>query len=181
MEKIDKDILIAAILILVLLLGVEGIAIGWAVNHAALQVSQVPRPDRVLAFARWWVIILAPFVALNAALGAWLAYRLSTPLWRIREALREVTAGNLEVELAAGPGELLGGYTQECRDMLQTLRRLIYRDRRSAEEVSALLAQGQELLREPGHEKKLGQLLTEARSTLSVVNHHFMKGRREEP
>ena len=183
--KVDSELLVSAIVILVLVVGIEGVLLGWGVAKAAQLVINVPRPDRSLAFIEWFALIITPLLAVNAALGAYIAYELSAPLNRIRKAMNEITRGNLEHELELPAGGLLRDYSLDCQKMLQTLRRLVYRDHGSATEAGALLAQCQKLLSEqqpgvPLDLKKLGELLTEVRSELSVINYHFTKGRREQ-
>jgi hypothetical protein len=181
--KTDHDLLLMAVLVLVLLVGTEGLLLAWAIGQGLAAVSQVPWPDRFLAIIEWLALILVPLLGVNAALGAAIAYRLSAPLVRIREALNEVTRGNLEHELGDIPGGLLPGYTEDCRKMLQTLRNLVYRDQQFAAEASAQLARCQELVAQAALPQevrgRLAGLVDEARSKLSVINHHFLKGRRD--
>ena len=164
--KVDSELLISAIVILVLLGGVEGVLFGWGVNRAAQLASDVPRPDRLLVFIKWFALLTAPLIAVNAALGAAIAYKLSAPLIGLRKAMNEVTRGNLEYELELPAGGLLRDYSLDCQKMLQTLRRLVYRDHNSAADAGALLAQCQKLLSEqptpaaPEQRQKLGELLT---------------------
>jgi hypothetical protein len=68
--------------------------------------------------------------------------------------------------------------------MLQTLRTLLYRDHQFAAEATEILAECQKLTAgqkagEPGSPGGIDGLLNEARSKLSVINHHFLKGRRK--
>ena len=71
------------------------------------------------------VLLLASAVAVAAALliGFWVARGLRAPLRRFREALRQVTAGDLRVRFDTGNrdefGEL-GGYLNELTEMLST-------------------------------------------------------------
>jgi hypothetical protein len=184
--KVDHDLLLLAVLSLVLLVGGEGLLLGWGIDQALGSVSQVPWPDRFIAIIEWLALILIPLIGVNAALGAFIAYRLSAPLVRMREAINDVTRGDLEHELGDIPGGLLPGYTEDCRRMLQTLRKLLYRDYQFSVEASALLAQCRDLYAgpkagEPEVRDRLDGLVNEARSKLSVINHHFLKGRRDLP
>ncbi len=185
-SPVDRDILIFAVVILILLVGSQSFIVGWGLNKAAALTSEIKRqPDHLLAFIKWLALIILPLVAVNAAIGLWIARAVSAPLMRIKTALNEVTRGNLEYEFILPPTELLQNYTKDCYTMLQTLRRLTYRDRQSVLEAGSFLEQCRELLARPSSEgspdsAKIIELLNLARSEISVINHHFTKGLKEQ-
>jgi two-component system, OmpR family, sensor kinase len=94
-----------------------------------------------------WNIFLQPWVLLGLALTisgfgcAWLAWRLTRPILRLREGVRAVAAGDLAVRLGpeiAARRDELGGL---ARDFAQMTR-----------DLQALIASKEELLRDISHE-----------------------------
>jgi len=94
-----------------------------------------------------WNIFLKPWVFVGAALGAsglgsaWLAWRMTRPVRRLRAGVRRVAAGDLQVELGrelTGRRDELGGLARDFDRMTQDLR--------------ALMASKEELLRDVSHE-----------------------------
>lgn len=181
---VDEELLVVIVALLLLLVGAEGVYLGWGMNKAGQWAASAPIADRTLTFVKWFAAILSPVVVLNAALGAYAARVLSAPLIHMRRALNEAARGNLKHELDLPAEGFLSEYTNDCRRTLETIRRLIYRDHASAREAGALLAQCQELVEkgEAGapERKKISELLNKARSQLSVINHHFVRGRKEQ-
>lgn len=176
---VDTDLVVACMAVFILLGAVEGPLLAWGLALAASATADLARPDRLLAFTSKAAAIIVPLAAVNAALGALAGYRLSVPLARLRKALQEVARGNLEHEMGDEAGEMLASYTDECRKTLESLRRLIYRDRDFAKEASACLEKCLDLLEgmQPSEKKqKLDELLNHARSRLCIVNEHFTKG-----
>lgn|GEM_PF-2697628 len=185
--KVDQELLILTIVLLVFLGGADGVVLGWGMNKAAQWVISGGTPDRlqILAYIKRFALFAIPVVAFNAVVGAVVARRLSLPIIRMRRAMIETTRGNLEYELDLPPGALLDEYTAECRKMIETLRRLTYRDHESARLASDLLGQCQKAVAENPPAKaeerqRIENLLNQARAQLSVINYHFTKGRREQ-
>lgn len=94
-----------------------------------------------------WNIFLQPWVLLGLALTisglgcAWLAWRLTRPILRLREGVRAVAAGDLEVRLGpeiAARRDELGGLARDFEQMTADLQ--------------ALIASKEELLRDISHE-----------------------------
>ncbi|MFH1620008.1 MAG: hypothetical protein ABIG11_08920, partial [bacterium] len=70
----------------------------------------------------------------------------------------------------------------DFNQMMQTLRRLIYRDHKYAAEADDILTECREWLSRqetlPSREsEQLNSLINNAKSRLSIINAHFMKGR----
>lgn len=180
---VDEELMVVIIALLLVLVGAEGVFLGWGMNKAAQWAAGAPVADRTLTFVKWFAAVLTPVIAFNAALGAYVARVLSTPLIHMRRALNEAARGNLEHELDLPADGFLSDYTNDCRRMLETVRRLTYRDHASAQEASALLAEIQALVAKAdahGPESaKISELLNKARAQLSVINRHFTRGRKE--
>lgn len=172
---VDGEVRIACIALFILLGAVEGPLLFWGLYSAASATVGMEKPDRLLAFLWRASLILVPVAIVNAALGAYVARRVSEPLGRIRRALQEIARGNLEHEVAAGGDGLFAPYTAECRETLASLRRLIYRDGQFAREAHELLGR----CSRQAKDAELKGLIDQARSRLSIVNEHFMKGKRE--
>lgn len=182
-EDAGLDLRVLLIGALVVLVAGEAFMLGWGINAAAGASADVARPDRQLYFFRSALLFLLPATALNAALGAWAARRICRPLDEVRAAMAEVHRGNLEPTFTTAPDEFLAAYKEECRQMLETLSTLLYRDRGHAEEADKILSRCRALLerheRVSGEDKeRLLAMLTDAKSRLSIINDHFMKGRK---
>jgi nitrogen fixation/metabolism regulation signal transduction histidine kinase len=174
------------VITLSVIVGLQALLLAWGLHYAATASADVPRPDQQLYFFKAALLFLVPVVAVNAALGAFLAEKLVKPLERMRRAMAEVARGNLEHPFESDPDELLQAYTAECEHMLDTLRRLLYRDRGHADEANERLTRCQSIL--DGRDRlgkeereKVEALLAEAKSYLSMVNDHFLKGKRGAP
>jgi signal transduction histidine kinase len=94
-----------------------------------------------------WNIFLKPWVFVFAALGAsglgsaWLAWRLSRPVRRLRSGVRRVAAGDLQTEFGkdlTGRRDELGALAQDINQMTRDLR--------------GLITSKEELLRDVSHE-----------------------------
>lgn len=173
-------LLLAAILPLVF---VQSLLVGWGIHQAVAVVQHIPRPDRLLAFFKLFVAVLIPAAVLNALVVAYVAAKFSRALDHVRRGMEEIGRGNLEHQFHVAPGEFLKPYSTEFQRMQETLRELIYRDRDYAVKAEEVLGRCRRAL-EKGELKavereKLLELLSEAMSYLSVVNHHFTKGRAE--
>lgn len=179
---IDSQVQFPLMLALLALVAVEGTVVGWALTKLLAAARQWDRPDQAALFFKTLVITLLPLFAANWALGAWLSGKLARPLLALRRGLTEIARGNLEVEVAPRPGDLLGDHLQGLNKTTETLRRLIYRDHAHAAEVVELMGQAQAWLSrhkdlpEPSR-KELQAVIDGAKSRLSIINNHFMKGR----
>ena len=120
----------------------------------------------------------------NFFLGLWLSHKVAGPLLKMREAVGEVTRGNLEVEVAIRKGDLLHEHIKDLNRMVETLRRLLYRDHKHVEEVNVIMTQCREAVARrkdlpEGARKEMNAFIDGAKSRLSIINAHFMKGRLE--
>lgn len=183
---IDPDVQFPLILALLFFVAVEGAFFGWGFAKAIAVARQWDRPDQAAAFFKTLLLCLVPFVAVNFAAGAWLSHKIAGPLLSIRKAMERVGRGDLEVEVVLRRGDFLHAQAQEMNRLVQTLRRLLYRDHAHAAEVDALMTQEREWLArqkdlpEPAR-AELRALIDGAKSRLSIINAHFVKGRSERP
>lgn len=181
---IDPELQFPMILALIALVTVEGVFIGWGLSRAAALARDWQRLDQVASFFKALLLTAVPLVVGNFVLGTWLSHKIAGPLMRMRQAMVEIARGNLEIDISERKGDLLHSYVREMDRMAETLRRLIYRDHTHAAEVDALLTQfrqrlaGSKSLGE-AERRELSALLDEAKSRLSIINTHFLKGRRE--
>ena len=169
--------------LLVLVVG-EGLFVGWGFSKAIAAAKDWDRPDQAAAFFQALGLTLVPLVLFNFAAGAWLSHKIAGPLVRLKRVMSEISRGNLEVEVSDRSGDLLHSYVAEMSRMQQTLKRLIYRDHAHAAEADQLLTQAREWLARRKElpedaRKELSTLIDGAKSRLSIVNAHFMKGRAE--
>lgn len=180
---IDIDILIAVLLFLVIFVTLEALIMTRGLAQAAQAAAAVKRPDQLLFYFQRLIVELIPLVGVNVLLGVAVAYRVSVPLRRIRLAVQAVSRGDLEHEVLFKDGPFFESYLQDCHDMLQTLRRLLYRDSESAKIAQGIISDCQRLISEQQlaapERKKIDELLIAARSQLSMVNDHFLKGKKE--
>jgi methyl-accepting chemotaxis protein len=174
---VDPEIQFPIILTLIVLVMVEGVFVGWGVSKAAALARAWENPRQAAEFFRVLFLTIVPVVSLNFFLGAWLSNKIAGPLQHLRELMSEIARGNLEVEATVRRGDYLQAHVQEFNKMVQTLRRLIYRDQKFAEEVDEILQGCEEAA---AKDAALRKSMKEARARLSVINAHFMKGRREE-
>lgn len=169
----------------ILMVCVEGGLIGWGVSALVSVARQWDRPDQAAAFLRLLAVLIVSVVAVNVALGLYVTHKIAGPLERLRRGMAQVAGGNLEGEILIRRGDLLSGFTHGFNQMIEALRHLIYRDHRFVTEANDLLTQCQQRIsrdRGPvaaGDREELQRLVKEAKSRLSIVNDHFMKGRME--
>lgn len=188
---IDPDVQFPVILALIFLVTVQGVFVGWALSKAIAAARHWQNPDQAAEFFKILLFTLLPLVALNFLIGTWLSHKIAGPLLRIRQAMDEVSRGNLEVEVVLRSSDFLRTQAQEMNRMVGTLRRLIYRDHAYATEIDALMSECRDWLAKrrdvpEAAREELGKLIDGAKSRLSIINAHFMKGRleaaqREEP
>ena len=179
---IDPELQFPIILALIALVMGEGVFVGWGFSKAVAVARNWERPDQAAQFFKILFATLVPLVAVNFAIGTWLSHKIAGPLMRMRKAMAEITRGNLEVEISERRGDLLHSYVREMSRMAETLRRLIYRDHAYVAEADVLLTQCREWLAKrksltEAERKELSVLIDGAKSRLSIINAHFMKGR----
>lgn len=183
---IDQDVQLPIILLLLFLVPLEGVLVGWGFSKSIIVARQWDRPDQALQFFKILFLTLVPLVAVNFAVGMWFTHKIVGPLARMRQGMAEIARGNLEYEIALRKGDFLQHHASEMNRMVETLRRLIYRDHNHAAETDQILVQcrawlaKRKDLSEPAR-KELQQLLDGAQSRLSIINAHFLKGKLEKP
>lgn len=168
----------------ILVVCVEGGLIGWGISALVAVARQWDRPDQAAAFLRLLAVLVMSVVAVNLMLGIYVTHKIAGPLERLRRGMAQVARGNLEEEILIRRGDLLSGFTHGFNQMVDALRHLIYRDHRFVAEANELLTQCQQRIssdRGPGagDREALQHLVKEAKSRLSIINDHFMKGRME--
>lgn len=181
---VDPEIQFPLILALIFLVTGEGLFVGWGLMQAVVAAKDWQNPDQARRFFFILAATIVPVVAANFLVGAWLSNKIAGPLLRLRQAMGEVARGNLEVSVSLRQGDFLQKHAQEMNRMVETLRRLLYRDRVHAEEADELLdACLKRLDKAKGLpeavEKDLREGLAGAKSRLSIINHHFLKGKAE--
>lgn len=181
---VDAEVQFPIIVCLILLVSVQGLFVGWGFSKAIAAAKAWDSPDQVLRFFAIVACTIIPVVGFNFLLGVWLSHKIAGPLVRVRQVAAEVARGNLDVEAAARKGDFLQSHLQDVDRMIGTLRRLIYRDRDYAEQANDLLTECQKSLAKAkglSEESRViaEKLLLNAKSKLSVVNTHFLKGRVE--
>lgn len=177
---VEPEIQLPLTLGLIVVATFEGIFVGWGLHWTIRLAQDWQNARQIFEFFGVLLATLLPLVGFNFWLGSWFTYRLIGPLARIRQAMAEVSRGNLECEIAAREGDFLRSYLEDVNSAIHALRRLIYRDRKYAQEAVDLLTQCQERLEKEGFPEKarsgIGSLMTQAKSRLSIVNAHFTKG-----
>jgi methyl-accepting chemotaxis protein len=181
---IDQDIQLPIILLLLFLVPLEGVLVGWGFSKSIVAARQWDRPDQAFQFFKILLLTLVPLVAVNFAIGMWFTHKIVGPLARMRLALAEISRGNLEFQISLRKGDFLHQHAAEMNRMVETLRRLIYRDHGHAAETDQILLQCRDWLAQrkdipEAERKELQQLLNGAQSRLSIINAHFMKGKIE--
>lgn len=181
---VDPEVQFPMILALILIVTAEGLFVGWGLMKAVAAAKEWSNPDQVVRFFSIIAGTIVPVVAVNFTLGAWLTNKVAGPLLRFRQGMAEVARGNLEGEVALRQGDFLQSHAREMNRMLETLRRLIYRDRKHAEEADEILTRCLERLEKAkglsdGAYKELRHSIDGAKSRLSIINHHFLKGKTE--
>lgn len=181
---IDPEVQFPLILALILIVTFEGFFVGWGLMNAVAAAKDWRNPDQLRRFFLLLAATIVPVVVANFALGAWLSNKIAGPLLRLRQAMGEVARGNLEVTVTLRSGDFLQKHAQEMNRMVETLRRLIYRDRVHAEEADELLDGCLKRLDKAkgvpeAAVEDLRQGLDGAKSRLSVINRHFLKGKVE--
>lgn len=182
----DPELQFPLIAALILLVTVQSLFVGWGFYKLIAIARQWDRPDQAMAFFRTLALTIVPVVIVNFLIGTYLSHKIAGPLFKIKRAVNEITRGNLEADVSLRKGDLIQSYAVEFNTMVQTLRRLIYRDNTNSREADKILGQILELISantELSGESKSGivKLLNAAKSRLSVINTHFMKGKKEAP
>lgn len=179
---VDPEIQFPMIVGLLAVTTLVGFFLGWGVYKAIAVAKDWQRTGQVADFFLVLLGVIVPAVGANLAFGTYLSNKLAGPLYKIRQAIEEVTRGNLEAEVSIRKGDLLQGTAVDFNRMVQTLRRMLYRDRRHSDEVNEILSQCQAWLEartevpEP-ERRRLGKLINDAKARLSIINTHFLKAR----
>lgn len=181
---VDPAVQVPVILALIVLVTAEGLFVGWGFSRVIALASNWENPRQVAEFFKALALTLVPLVGVNFVLGVWLSHKVAGPLLRMRQVMAEVTRGNLEVEAASAKGELLHEHLKDLNRMVETLRRLLYRDHNHAMEVDFIMTECREWLAKrkdlsDSTRKELTGFIDGAKSRLSIVNTHFLKGRLE--
>ncbi|MFA6092069.1 MAG: hypothetical protein WCU88_04735 [Elusimicrobiota bacterium] len=162
----------------------QGLVLGWGFYKLLSIAKQWERAAQVSDFFLTFLFVVIPAVLISLVSGAYLSYRVAEPVARMRKALSDIERGDLEAELPAAQTGPLQGCLTDFNRMLHSLRTLLYRDHRHAQEVNELVSQiqkwGDERRELPDEERKrLRKLVNDCKSRLSIINAHFMKGKKE--
>lgn len=181
---VDPELQFPIILSLIFLVTAQGFFVGWGFAKAIAIARQWQRPEQAAEFFMVLLMTVVPVVVVNFILGTWISHKFAGPLLQIRRAVTEVARGNLEIEVRLRSGDFLHAHAQELNRAIATLRKLIYRDHGYAVEADEILGRAQKRISESslGSEakKELLVLLNDAKSRLSIINAHFVKGKWEE-
>lgn len=181
---IDPEIQFPLIVSLILLITIQGFLVGWGFYKAIAIAKDWQRPDQMLQFFKALALTIVPIVLVNFLVGTYLSHKVAGPLYKMRRTMSEIARGNLEGEVLLRRGDLLQSCALDFNEMMQTLRRLIYRDHKHADEANLILSECETWLAKrkslpAGEREELQKLLKDAKSRLSVINTHFLKGREE--
>ena len=171
---------------LVLLTTLQGLFLGWGFYKLIFIAKQWERADQAAAFFLTVFGTIVPTVALNFAFGTYFSHKIAGPIYKMRKAIGEITRGNLEQELQIRKGDLLQSCSEDFERMLQTLRRLLYRDHAHSMEVNDLLTEMQAWVAEKKdlkdeERRKLQKLILDCKSRVGIINTHFLKGKQDKP
>lgn len=181
---VDPEVQFPLILALILIVTGEGLFVGWGLMKAVAAAKDWQNPDQAKRFFFVLAATIIPVVAANFILGAWLSNKIAGPLLRLRQTIAEIARGNLEVSVALRQGDFLQAHAGEMNRMIETLRRLLYRDRGHAVEADELLDDCLKRLDKAkgvpeAVARDLRERIADAKSRLSIINHHFLKGKAE--
>ena len=181
---VDPELQFPLVLALIFLVTSQGIFVGWGFSKAMALARDWQRPEQAVDFFKTLLFTLLPLVVVNFLAGVWLSHKIAGPLLRLKRAMAEVARGNLEVDVSDRSGDLLHSHVHEMARMVQTLRRMIYRDQEHAAETDAILTECRAWLAKrrdlpEDSRKELGALIDGAKARLCIINAHFMKGKHE--
>ena len=180
---IDPQLQFPLIVGLSVVAALQGLLLGWGLYKLISIATQWDRPNQVTDFFLVFLVTVVPVVLTSFACGAYISHRIAGPVQQLRKAIAEITRGNLEVEAHIRRNDLLQDCVGDFNRMVQTLRRLLYRDHGYTGEVNKLLSEMQEALALDSlpdeRRKKLQKLFVDCKSRLSIINAHFMKGKKE--
>jgi len=181
---VDPELQFPLITWLILLVTGQGLFVGWGFYHAILLSQQWERPDQAMAFFKTLAFTIVPIVALNFLFGSYLSHKIAAPLEKIRRAMERVSKGNLEEEIVLDQGEMLPKHAAGANSMIQRLRHILYRDYEYVQDVNKELSRLEEWFEgrnslKPQEREEFVKLIKSAKSTISIVNTYFLRGKKE--
>ena len=181
---IDPELQFPLITWLILLVTAQGLFVGWAFYHAVAIAQQWRRADQAVALFETVLLTIVPIVAVNFFFGSYLSRKIAAPLEKIRLLMERVSKGNLEEEIALDPSEMLPRHAAGANSMIQRMRHILYRDYDYVQDVNRELtkledwAAGRNSLK-PQEREELEKLIKSAKSTISIVNTYFLRGKKD--
>lgn len=181
---VDPDVQFPIIVVILILTILMGLFLGWGIYKLISIAKDWERPNQALDFFFVLLGTLVPAVCINLALGVYISNKIAGPLLKIRRVVNEITRGNLEQEVSIRKGDMLQNHTVDFNRMASTLKRLIYRDYQHSVEVNDVMTECQKWLnaRKKNIDEKSAQelqrIIYDAKSRLSIINNHFLKGKR---
>ena len=182
---VDPEVQFPIIVAILILTVVMGLFLGGGIYQLISISKDWERADQTLDFFLVLFGTLVPAVCINFAFGVYISNKIAGPLLKIRRAVNEVTRGNLEQEVSIREGDMLQSHTVDFNRMLSTLKRLLYRDHQHSIEVNESMTQCQEWLDnrkkklDAKSAKELQKIIYDAKARLSLINTHFLKGKRQ--
>ncbi len=178
---IDPDTQLPLVLGLIFIVTFEGALVGCGVHQAVRIAQDWQNARQIFEFFAVLIGTLLPLVGVNFWLGTWFTHKVIGPVARIRRAMSEIARGNLDCEITLRDGDFLRAHVQDVNSAIQAIRRLIYRDRQYVREADDILTQCRDRLANadvPGAPRdEINKLIAQAKSRLSIVNAHFVKGK----
>lgn len=181
---VDPELQFPLISWLILLVTGEGLFVGWGFYRAILLAQQWERPDQAAAFFETLAFTIVPIVAINFFFGSYLSHKIAAPLEKIRRAMERVSKGDLEEEIVLEQGEMLPKHAAGANSMIQRLRHILYRDYEYVQDVNKELSRLEEWFEgrnniKPQEREEFVKLIKNAKSTISIVNTYFLRGKKD--
>lgn len=181
---IDPELQFPLIGWLILLVTAQGLFVGWGFYRAILLAQQWERPDQAIALFGTIAFVIVSVVAVNFAFGTYLSHKIAAPLEKIRQAMERVSKGDLEEEIALEQGEMLPQHAAGANSMIQRLRHILYRDYQYIQDVNKELTRLEEWVGarnslKPQEREEIEKLIKSAKSTISIVNTYFLRGKKD--
>ena len=180
---LDPDVQFPLVALLIVLVTLEGCFVGWGFYKAVIIAQQWQRAHFIGDFVLVVLATIVPMVILNFVLGTYFSHKIAGPLSQMRRAMSEISRGNLESDISLRKGDLLQEFALDFNRMLETLRRLIYRDHQNARDADKILSECRGKLEAQGKiteeaRSELEKLVNNAKSSIGIINAHFMKGQK---
>ena len=186
---IDPELQFPLTLSLLILVMLQCVFFCWGIYEVVTVTGQWVRQDQVFTFFKFILLasfmIIAMILSINFAAGIYLSYRIAEPLEKIRKAMKQISHGNLEVNVEPEDGQLLQAHTAQFNEMAERLRHLVYRDFQFSQEANESLThclnwlEGKKNLT-PEERKELQQYIKDGKAKLSIINTFFMRGKEED-